>query len=72
MKYTRNLRMYVGSHDGIYSMTRMGDGVGWQKSPVKKLDHAAARFAPSASLQGRTYAAAYESGVWRTDDGGQT
>jgi len=71
MRARNGLRLYVGTHEGVTTLTS-GDGAEpWRQSAKKGLDHAAARFAPSASLHGRAYLAAYEAGMWRTDDGGQ-
>lgn len=65
-------KLYVGMHDGALVLTRSeSDGV-WEKGGVTALAHAAARFAHCASTPQRAYLAAYESGVWRTDDGGQS
>ena len=72
MSARSGLRLYVGSHEGVSTLTD-GDGAeAWKQSAKTGLDHAAARFASSTSLQSRAYMAAYEAGVWRTDDGGQS
>ena len=59
--------LYVGTHDGVCTVTRSNGA--WVTGPVTPLSHAAARLALGP---GRAYLAAYESGVWRSDDGGRT
>ena len=64
--------IYVGMHDGVCAITSQDGGVSWQQGPVTDLPHAAARLAASAVKPRRAYLAAYEAGVYRTDDGGET
>ena len=59
--------LYIGTHDGVCTVTRSNGS--WVKGSVTPLNHAAARLALGP---GRAYLAAYESGVWRSDDGGRT
>ena len=65
-------RIYVGMHDGVCAVTSSDDGQTWQQQPVTPLAHAAARLSASPVAPGRAYLAAYEAGVYRTDDGGLT
>ena len=62
--------IYVGMHDGVCAVTSEDGGNSWQQGPVTSLPHAAARVAASPVKQGRAYLAAYEAGVYRSDDGG--
>ena len=64
--------IYVGMHDGVCAVTSNDGGASWQQGPVTPLPHAAARLAASPVNSGRAYLAAYEAGVYRTDDGGKT
>ena len=59
--------LYIGTHDGVCTVTRSNGS--WVRGEVTPLSHAAARLALGS---GRAYLAAYESGVWRSDDGGRT
>ena len=59
--------LYIGTHDGVCTVTRSNGS--WMRGSVTSLSHAAARLALGP---GRAYLAAYESGVWRSDDGGRT
>ena len=65
-------KLYVGTHDGVCAISSSDGGRTWQQGAVTRLDHAAARISPSRTEPGRAYVAAYESGVYRTDDGGAT
>ena len=65
-------RLYVGLHDGVCTVSSSDGGKSWTRSPVKPLAHAASRLSASHSHQGRAYLAAYESGLFRTDDAGET
>ena len=65
-------RIYVGMHDGVCAVMSEDGGRTWQQGPVTPLAHAAARLASSPTTSGRAYLAAYEAGVYRTDDGGTT
>ena len=64
--------IYVGMHDGVCAVTSEDGGSSWQQGPVTSLPHAAARLAASPVNPGRAYLAAYEAGVYRTDDGGKS
>jgi len=64
--------IYVGLHDGVCSVSSEDGGKTWQKGPVTRLPHAAARVAVSPVDRNRAWLAAYEAGVYRTDDGGAT
>ncbi|CAI8009881.1 Xyloglucanase Xgh74A [Geodia barretti] len=59
-------------HDGVCAVISDDGGKSWQQGPVKPLAHAAARLSASPVARSRAYLAAYEAGVYRTDDGGIT
>ena len=61
-------RIYIGMHDGVCAVTSADDGKTWEQQPVTPLAHAAARLAASPADPQRAYLAAYEAGVYRTDD----
>lgn len=65
-------RLYVGTVDGlrIVDVSRSGGEV--KRVGDLSLEHAAARIALSGAKTGRVYLAAYESGLWRSDDSGVT
>ena len=65
-------KLYVGSHDGVCALTSLDGGRTWEQGKVTPLAHAAARLTASPTSPKRAYLAAYESGVYRTDDGGLT
>ena len=65
-------KLYVGTHDGVCVLTSSDGGRKWAQGVVTPLDHAAARLTVSMTEPKRAYLAAYESGVYRTDDGGLT
>ena len=65
-------RIYVGMHDGVCTVISEDGGKTWQQGPVTSLAHAAARLTSSPADSRRAYLAAYEAGVFRTDDGGLT
>lgn len=65
-------RLYVGTVDGIRTVDVGRNGGEVEQVGALKLQHAAARIAVSESKRGRVYLAAYESGLWRSDDGGVT
>ena len=65
-------RIYVGMHDGVCAVTSADGGKTWQQGPITPLAHAAARLTASPAAPRRAYLAAYEAGVYRTDDGGLT
>ena len=70
MANTRTL--YAGMRDGVCALTSIDGGDTWHKGPVTLLAHAASRLAVCAGDSRRAYLASYESGVYRTDDGGQS
>ncbi len=65
-------RVYVGMHDGVCAVFSKDDGQTWQQGPVTPLPHAAARLTASPVDPKRAFLAAYEAGVYRTDDSGLT
>ena len=64
--------IYVGMHDGVCAVSSNDGGNTWSQGPVTQLPHAAARVAVSPVDSNRAWVAAYEAGVYRTDDGGAT
>ncbi len=64
--------VYLGMHDGVCAITSEDNGVSWRQGPITQLPHAAARLSASPVIPQRAYLAAYEAGVYRTDDGGKT
>ena len=64
--------IYVGMHDGVCAVSSEDGGKTWRQGPVTALPHAAARLAASPVSRGRAWLAAYEAGVYRTDDAGDT
>ena len=65
-------KLYVGMHDGVCTVTSSDGGQTWQQGQVTPLGHAVARLSVSLTQPQRAYLAAYESGVYRSDDGGLT
>ena len=65
-------RLYVGMHDGVCALTSSDGGRTWEQGKVTPLAHAASRLTVSPTEPQHAYLAAYESGVYRTDDGGDT
>jgi photosystem II stability/assembly factor-like uncharacterized protein len=65
-------KLYVGMHDGVCTVSSADGGQTWQQGQVTPLAHAAARLSVSATQPQRAYVAAYEAGVYRSDDGGLT
>ena len=63
-------RLYIGSHDGVCSLISADGGKTWKTTNRTPLAHAASRLTVSYKNPLRAYMAAYESGVYRTDDGG--
>ena len=72
LETSSKIRLHIGKHNGICTIFPEASGTSWKIGEITPLTHAAARFATSAKASGRVYLAAYESGVWRTDDGGQS
>lgn len=69
---SQNRRLYIGSHDGVCALSSSDGGKTWDLSQGTSLAHAASRLTASAANPKRAYLAAYEAGVYRTDDGGAT
>lgn len=67
---TDSTRLYIGIVDGIRTIDVDRNGGGVEQVGELRLEHAAARIAVSGTKAGRVYLAAYESGLWRSDDGG--
>ena len=67
-----NRLIYVGMHDGVCAIGSSDAGKTWQRGPITRLAHAAARVTVSPLDPRRAWLAAYEAGVYRTDDGGST
>lgn len=64
--------IYVGMHDGVCAISSDDGGESWQQGPVTSTPNAAARLSVSPVDSRRAWLAAYEAGVYRTDDGGST
>ena len=69
---SKNKTLYIGMHDGVCAVSSDDGGKTWRRGPITGLAHAAARLAASPLDPNRAYLAAYEAGVYRTDDGGAT
>ena len=65
-------RIYVGTHDGVCALNTSDGGLTWERGKMTPLANAAARLSVSPVEPGRTYLAAYEAGVFKTEDGGGT
>ena len=65
-------RIYVGTHDGVCALNTSDGGRTWKQGKMTPPAHAAARLSVSPSEPDRAYLAAYEAGVFKTDDGGDT
>ncbi len=65
-----NRKLYVGMHAGVCAVASSDGGETWQQGNVTPTPNAAARLSASTSVPGRAFLAAYEAGVYRTDDGG--
>jgi len=65
-------RIYVGTHDGVCALNSSDSGLTWKPGKITTLANAAARLSVSPVEPDRAYLAAYEAGVFRTDDGGNT
>ena len=64
--------IYVGMHAGVCSVSSDDGGKTWKQGAVTSLPHAAARVTASPVKPERAWLAAYEAGVYRTNDGGDT
>ena len=67
---SQNRTIYVGMHDGVCAVSSADGGQTWQQGPVTDLPHAAARLVAGPANPQTAYLAAYEAGVYRSDDGG--
>ena len=67
-----NHRIYVGMHDGVCAVFTEDEGKSWHQGPVTPLPHAASRLSASPIDPRRAFLAAYEAGVYRTNDSGLT
>jgi len=65
-------RIYVGTHDGVCALNTSDGGLTWERGKMTPLANAAARLSVSPVEPGRAYLAAYEAGVFKTEDGGGT
>lgn len=65
-------KLYIGTLDGVCAVSTSDAGVTWKQGKISPLANAAARFSVSAPRPERAYLAAYEAGVYRTDDGGDS
>ena len=65
-------KLYIGLHDGVCTVASSDGGHTWQKGKVTALDNATARFSISQTQPQLAFLAAYEAGVYRTDDGGDS
>ena len=68
----RQRKLYVGTLDGVSTLSSNDAGRTWEQGKITPLTNAAARLSVSPADPGRVYLAAYEAGVFRTDDGGAT
>jgi len=59
-------------HDGVCAVASQDGGRTWKPGEITPLAHAAARVSVSPAAPDHAYLAAYEAGVYRTDDGGLT
>ena len=66
----RQRKPYVGTLDGVTALSSNDGGSTWLQGNTTPLANAAARLSVSPVDPGRVYLAAYEAGVFRTDDGG--
>ena len=65
-------KIYVGTHDGVCALNSTDGGLNWEQGKITPLANAAARISASPLNSDLAYLAAYEAGVFRTDDGGET
>jgi photosystem II stability/assembly factor-like uncharacterized protein len=65
-------RIYVGTHDGVCALNTSDGGLTWERGKMTPLANAAARLSVSPVEPARAYLAAYEAGVFKTEDGGGT
>ena len=67
-----NRRIYVGSHTGVCALNTSDGGLTWEQGKLTPLANAAALLSVSPVDPNRAYLVAYESGVFKTGDGGDT
>ncbi len=67
---SQNRTIYVGMHDGVCAVSSDDGGKTWRQGPATALAHAAARLVAAPGNPHTAYLAAYEAGVYRTDDAG--
>jgi hypothetical protein len=72
MEQKSGVRLYVETHEGVLSLRSGDGGRTWTQGPITLFEHAAAKIAASSANGDRAYLAAYESGMYRTDDGGES
>ncbi len=65
-------RIYVGTHDGVCALNTFDGGLTWEQGEMTPLANAAARLSASPVEPTCAYLAAYEAGVFKTEDGGDT
>ncbi|MCH7713147.1 MAG: hypothetical protein IIC99_05945 [Chloroflexi bacterium] len=65
-------RIYVGTHDGVCALNTSDGGITWKRGKMTPLANAAARLSVSPVEPSHAYLAAYEAGVFKTVDGGDT
>ena len=65
-------KLYVGTLDGVCALSSADGGRTWLQGKMAPLANAAARLSVSPVDPGLAYLAAYEAGVFRTEDGGAT
>ncbi len=67
-----NVKLFVGMHDGVCVLASTDGGRTWEQGVITPLAHAGSRLSVSRSEPDIAYLAAYESGMYRSDDGGTT
>jgi photosystem II stability/assembly factor-like uncharacterized protein len=65
-------RLIVGTATGVCQVVSSADGAAEIIGPMTPLPHAVARLAVCRERPQVAYLAAYEGGMWRSDDGGET
>ena len=65
-------RIFVGTHDGVCAVNSSDGGATWKLGKITPLANAAARLSVSPAQPESAYLAAYEAGVFKTEDGGDT
>ncbi len=62
-------KIYVGTHDGVCALNTFDGGLTWEQGEMTPLANAAARLSASPVEPTCAYLAAYEAGVFKTEDG---